>query len=293
MKASVIPGLRVGRIYRRQRASNAWRYLFLALVAAVMVFPFFWMIANSFNSKQGILSLPPNLVPDRLFTPEMFLNYQEVFGDYNFGRYLWNSLFVASLASLGQVITCATAGFAFGKMRFPGRNLIFGIILATMMIPTHATIIPEYILMFRLGWMNSYLPLIVPSFLIGTFGTFLFKVFFENAPISLLEASVIDGASPGQVFSLVFVPLARGAIVTLLIIAFMNNWNDLLRPVLYITSRELMTSTLALTQFQSQYSTEWNLLITGAVVSTTPLLVMYAFLQGYIIEGVSHLGSKG
>jgi len=147
--------------------------------------------------------------------------------------------------------------------------------------------------MFRLGWLNSYLPLIVPSFLIGTFGTFLFKVFFENAPLSLLEAAVIDGASPLQVFLRIFVPLARGAIVTLLIIAFMNNWNDLLRPVLYITSRELMTSTLALTQFQSQYSTEWNLLITGAVVSTTPLLVMYGFLQGYIIEGVSHLGSKG
>lgn len=293
MKALTARAVHRGRLHHRQRVSAAWRYLFLTIVAAFMIFPFFWMIVNSFNSKQGILSLPPNLVPDRLFTPEMFLNYQEVFGDYNFGRYLWNSLFVAGMASLGQVVTCATAGFAFGKMRFPGRNLVFGVILATMMIPTHATIIPEYILMFRLGWLNTYAPLIVPSFLIGTFGTFLFKVFFENAPMSLLEAAVIDGASPLQVFLRVFVPLARGAIVTLLIIAFMNNWNDLLRPVLYITSRELMTSTLALTLFQSQYSTEWNLLITAALVSTAPLLVMYAFLQGYIIEGVSHLGSKG
>lgn len=293
MKALTIRAVHRGRLHHRQRVNAAWRYFFLTIVAAFMVFPFFWMIVNSFNSKQGILSLPPNLVPDRLFTAEMFLNYQEVFGDYNFGRYLWNSLFVAGMASLGQVVTCATAGFAFGKMRFPGRDLIFGVILATMMIPTHATIIPEYILMFRLGWLNTYAPLIVPSFLIGTFGTFLFKVFFENAPMSLLEAAVIDGASPIQVFLRVFVPLARGAIVTLLIIAFMNNWNDLLRPVLYISSRELMTSTLALTLFQSQYSTEWNLLITAALVSTAPLLVMYAFLQGYIIEGVSHLGSKG
>ncbi|NBB90122.1 MAG: ABC transporter permease subunit [Spirochaetes bacterium] len=269
------------------------RYLLLALVAFVMIFPFLWMVANSFSSKQGIFSIPPNLIPDRLFEPQLFSNYIEVFGEFNFGRYMWNSLYVSGLASVGQVITCATAGFALGKMRFPGRNLVFALILATMMIPIHATIIPEYLLMNRLGWLNSYAPLIVPSFLIGTFGTFLFKVFFENAPMSLLEAAVIDGASPGQLFVRVFLPLARGAVVTLFIIAFMNNWNDLLRPVLYISDRELMTSTQALTQFQSQYSADWNLLLTAAVVSTAPLLLLYGFLQRYIIEGVARLGIKG
>lgn len=278
---------------RWTRTRIASRYFLLVLVALVMIFPFLWMVANSFSSKEGIFSIPPNLIPDRLFDPQMFSNYVEVFGQFNFGRYMWNSLYVAGLASIGQVITCATAGFALGKMRFPGKNLVFALILATMMIPIHATIIPEYLLMNRLGWLNSYAPLIVPSFLIGTFGTFLFKVFFENAPMSLLEAAVIDGASPGQLFVRVFFPLARGAVVTLFIIAFMNNWNDLLRPVLYISDRELMTSTQALTQFQSQYSADWNLLLTAAVVSTAPLLLLYGFLQRYIIEGVARLGIKG
>jgi multiple sugar transport system permease protein len=258
-----------------------------------MIFPFLWMLANSFKSDQGIFSIPPELLPDKLFEKGMFSNYVSVFGSYNFGRCIWNSFVVSGSASLGQVITCATAGFAFGKMRFAGRGLVFALILATMMIPIHATIIPEYLLMRSLGWLNTYAPLIVPSFLIGSFGTFLFKVFFENAPRSLLEAGIIDGAGPFQLFGRIFLPLARGAILTLFIIAFMNNWNDLLRPVLYISDDELMTSTLALTQFQSQYSAEWNLLLTAAVVSTVPLLLLYAFLQRYIIEGVSKLGIKG
>ena len=269
------------------------RYFGIVVVSAIMIFPFFWMIANSFNSKAAIFEIPPQLVPDKLFKSDMFENYAIVFGDYSFGRYLWNSLIVAGLASIGQVVTCATAGFALGTMRFPGRNLVFGLILATMMIPIHATIIPEYLIMDSLGWLNTYAPLIVPSFLIGTFGTFLFKTFFENSPRSLLDAAVIDGAAPFPLFVRVFAPLARGAVLTLLILAFMNNWNDLLRPVLYIHDRALWTSTLALTQFQSQYSSEWNLLLTGAVVSTAPLLLLYAFLQRYIIEGVSRMGIQG
>ncbi len=277
----------------RVRIRSIVRYAAIVVVSAAMVFPFLWMIANSFNTRQAIFEIPPVLIPDKLFQPDMFSNYAQVFGEFNFGRYLWNSLIVAGLASAGQIVTCATAGFAFGKMRFPGRNLVFGLILATMMIPIHATIIPEYILMSRIGWLNTYAPLIVPSFLIGTFGTFLFKVFFENAPRSLLEAAIIDGSGPLHLFVRIFLPLARGAIITLLILAFMNNWNDLLRPVLYISDEELMTSTLALTRFQSQYSTDWSLLLTGAVVSTAPLLLLYAFLQRYIIEGVSTLGIKG
>ena len=269
------------------------RYAVLVVVAAGMVFPFLWMIASSFNDRAAIFEIPPQIIPSKLFQAGMFSNYGEVLGEYSFARYLWNSVIVAGAASAGQILTCATAGFALGRMRFPGRGVVFGVILATMMIPIHATIIPEYLLMNRLGWIDTFAPLIVPSFLIGTFGTFLFKVFFENAPASLLEAAVIDGARPTQLFLRVFAPLSRGVILTLFIIAFMNNWNDLLRPVLYISSRELMTSTLALTQFQSQYDADWNLLLTAAVISTAPLLALYAFLQRYLIEGVSRLGIKG
>ncbi len=269
------------------------RYALVSLAAFIMVFPFIWMVMNSFNSKESIMEIPPNLMPDKFLKQDMFSNYEMVFTNYNFGRYLWNSLIVAGLASIGQLVTCSSAGFAIGKMRFRGRVFVFGLILGTMMLPIHATIIPEYILMNNLGWIDTFAPLIIPSFLVGSFGTFLFAVFFENAPNSLLEAAVIDGAGPFQAFGRIFLPLARGALITLFIIAFMNNWNQLLRPVLYISSDEMMTSTLALTRFQSQYSSDWSLLLTGAVVSTAPLLLLYAFLQRYVIEGVSRMGIKG
>lgn len=269
------------------------RYLMLSVIAIAMVFPFVWMVSNSFNSRASIFQIPPVLVPDMLFEPGMFANYSRLFEQYNFGLYLFNSLFVSTSSAVGQIVTCSAAGFAFGRMRFPGRRILFALILATMMIPIHATIIPEYLLMNRLGWLNTYAPLIVPSLLIGTFGTLLFTVFFENAPTSMLESAVIDGAGPWQVFARIFLPLARGAIVTLFILAFINNWNDLLRAVLYITDENLMTSTLALTRFQGQYSADWHMLLTGAVVSTAPLLLLYAMLQRYIVEGVSNLGIKG
>jgi len=268
-------------------------YIFLIFAAVFTLFPFLWMLGNSFNTEGNVFKIPPDLFPDLLFTSRMFDNYIRVIGEFSFGRYSLNSFLVAGLSSLGQLITCSLAGFAFALMRFRGKNLIFALLLLTMMVPVQVTIIPEFLLMMKLDWLDSYLPLIVPSLLVGSFGTFMFKEFYENIPRSLLDASAVDGAGALTIFSRIYLPQSQSQGATLLIIAFMNNWNDLLRPILYISNEKLQTVTMALTQFKSQYTAKWNLLLTGGVLSIIPLLVLYIFLQRFIIEGVSNTGTKG
>ncbi len=273
--------------------SNILLYILLSVIAVIMVFPFLWMVINSFNSEGNIFRIPPTLIPDKLFKKDMFENYVVVLRDYNFLRYALNSFIVATSAALGQIFTCSLAGFAFARMNFRGKNLIFSLLLMTMMVPVQVTIIPEFLLMMKLGWLDTFLPLIVPSFLVGSFGTFMYKEFFENVPKDLEDAAAIDGAGPFKMFFFVFFPLAKVQTVTLFIIAFMNNWNDLLRPVLYISSEKLMTITMALTQFQSEYEARWNYLLTGGVVAILPLLIVYMLLQRYVVEGMAHTGLKG
>lgn len=272
---------------------KALMYILLSLIAVLMVFPFYWMIASSFNTEEAIFKVPPSFIPDRLFKRDMFENYVVVLRDYNFLRYTLNSFIVAGLAAVGQIFTCSLAGFAFARMKVKGMGIIFSILLATMMIPVQVTIIPEFLLMMKLNWLDTYLPLIVPSFLVGSFGTFMYKEFFENVPKDLEDAAAIDGAGPFGMFFKVFFPLSGPQTTTLFIVAFMNNWNDLLRPVLYISDTRLYTITLALTQFQSEYEARWNYLLTGSVISILPLLIVYIFMQRYVIEGITRTGLKG
>lgn len=266
-------------------------YIILGAIGFVLVFPFLWMVATSFTSGRAIFRLPPRF--DLMFTPQMFDNYVTVLRDYDFILYTINSTVVAGSAALGQIITCSLAAFAFARMRFPGRRILFVLMLSTMMIPLEVTIVPEFLLMMYLGWLDSWAPLIVPSFFIGTFGTLLLKEFFENMPIDLEDAAVVDGATSFTLYRKVYMPLSKAPLATLFIIAFVNNWNELLRPLLYIDTRRLMTLTVALTTFQSEYEARWNLLLTGSVISIIPLLIVYIFMQRYIIEGMTHTGMKG
>lgn len=268
-------------------------YILLSFIAFIMVFPFLWMVMSSFNTEDNIFRIPPSLIPDKLFKKDMFSNYTTVLKDYNFGRYGLNSLFVAGSAAIGQVFTCSLAGFAFARMKFRFKGIIFALLLMTMMVPIQVTIIPEFYLMMKLGWIDTFAPLIIPSFLVGTFGTFMYKEFFENVPHDLEDAASIDGVSAFSMFYRVFLPLSKPQTVTLFIIAFMNNWNDLLRPVIYISSKNLMTLTLALTQFQGEYGARWSYLLTGAVLSIIPLFIVYIALQRYVVEGITHTGVKG
>ncbi|NLL47286.1 MAG: carbohydrate ABC transporter permease [Firmicutes bacterium] len=268
-------------------------YILLLLIGAVTVFPFLWMVATSLKTMGEVFSIPPRFTSSTFFTERMWDNYRVVLYDHNFLRYVLNSVIVAGSAALGQLFTCSLGGFAFARMHFRGKNLVFGTLLATMMIPVEVTIIPEYLMMLKLGWYNTYFPLIIPSMLVGSFGTFLFRGFFENIPASMEEAAFIDGANPWQMFSRVFFPNAKPVSASLIIIAFMNNWNDLLRPVIYLESERLYTATMGLMQFKGAYGAQWHLLLAASVVSVIPLIVVYIALQKYFVSGMLTSGVKG
>ncbi len=273
--------------------AQAYRLLLVSLVTIIYVFPFLWMVSNSFMSDKNIFSVPPKFIPDLLFTDQAFDNYRNVFTRYNFGRYTFNSLWVYTLAAFGQIFVCSLAGFSLAKMKFRGRGMIFSVLLVTLMIPVQVTIIPEYFLFLKLNWLDTYLPLIVPSFLAGAFGTFMLREFFSQVPSALFDAGIIDGVNAFQMFRRIYLPQASGPVATLFIIAFMNNWNDLLRPMLYLSDRNLYTVTVALSQFQNQYDVKWNLLLAGSVLSVLPLLMVFAFCQRFIIENTMSSGIKG
>lgn len=268
-------------------------YVFLMVYSLTTIFPFFWMVMSTFKSSGAIFEIPPRWVPDLLFKPGMWDSYIQVLDEHKFLPYLWNSSFISITSSLGQLLTCSLAAFAFSRMQFRGKQMIFAMLVATMMVPMEVTIIPEFLLFSKLGWLNTYAPLIVPSLLVGAFGTFMLKEFFESVPASLEEAAIIDGCSPFKVYWHVFLPVAKPSLATLFIIAFMNNWNEILRPVLYIQSPRLRTLTLGLSQFQTEYSTNWNLLLSASVITILPLIVVYLFSQRFVIEGMMTSGVKG
>ncbi len=277
-----------------KKKSGRWLLLILIILAAfIAVFPFLWMVSTSFMSEDKIFALPIQIWPDKLFKSGMWENYKTVFSKYSFGLYTWNSFLISFLAAIGQIFVCPMASFAFAKMRFRGRRWIYTLLLMTLMIPVQVIIIPEYYLMMKLGWINSFLPLIVPSFLSGALGTFMFISVFEAIPSAMFDAAVIDGASAYKILWRVYFPQATASVATLFIIAFMNNWNDLLRPLLYLNKASMYTVTIGLTRFQSEYTSSWGLLLTASVISVLPLIVVYIFCQRYIIENQMSSGVKG
>jgi multiple sugar transport system permease protein len=278
---------RLGRLQRRLAI-----YLFLVIYAVITLVPFAWMVLTSFKEPGDVFRIPPTFTPTLLYGEEPFQNYREVLTRYSFARYALNSLFVAATAALGQLVTCSLAGFAFARMVFRGKNLLFALVLGTMLVPTEITIIPEFLLMVRLGWLDTYLPLIVPSLMIGAFGTFLLTEFFKTVPRELEDAAVIDGASPFGAYLRIFLPLAGPALASLFVIAFITNWNELLRAVLYISDSSLRTLPLGLTALQGQYESRWTLLMAGAVVSVLPMILVYLAAQKYIVRGFITTGLK-
>ena len=278
-------------------------YAFLTAIALLMAFPFIWMVSTTFKTPSYIFSLPPQLIPDKLGQPDMFSSYVTLFEEYNFARYTFNSFHVAILASIGQLITSSLAGFAFARLEFRGNKFLFGLLLATALVPIEVTIIPEFILAIKVfdpfmkifggAWLDTFNPLIVPSFFVGTTGTFLLREFFSNIPRELEDAAVVDGANVFQIYRNIYLPLSMPAMTTLFLLAFITNWNELLRAVIYIKSPENRTLPMGLTSFQSEYASQWDLLLAGSVVTIVPLIIIYIFAQRYIVEGIATTGLKG
>lgn len=267
-------------------------YLLLFGIGVVMIGPFLWMVVTSLSSPADLYHYPPQL--PGAWHPE---NYSEVFSRFPFGTFTFNSVKIAVLASLGTVVSASLAGYAFARMEFRGKNVLYWVILATMMVPFQVTMIPVFFVIKTLGLIDTHAALILPAwfgFGMGAFGVFLLRQFFATIPKELEEAAVIDGAGRFRIYWQVMLPLARPALATLAVLAFMANWNDLLGPVIYLSSTEKMTLTVGLAALQGgELTARIDLVMAGAVVSIIPILLLFVAAQKFFVKGIGAGGVKG
>jgi multiple sugar transport system permease protein len=272
----------------QQRVTHTLSHLILISGTVMMVLPFLWMLSTSFKAPGKTFVYPPEWIPD----PFVWQNYPDMWTALPFGQFFINSVKIASLTTLGQLVTCSMAAFAFSILRFRGRDLLFLFLIATLMIPYQVTLIPTFILFSKIGWVGTHLPLWVPAFWGGAFGTFLLRQFYLTIPLDLAESARIDGASIWQIFRHIYVPLSGPAMAALAIFTFMWSWNDLLNPLIYVTELDQLTLTIGMSFFQNQYGGKWTLMMAGAVVSILPILVIFFFAQKFFIQGIAMTGLK-
>jgi multiple sugar transport system permease protein len=280
----IVSAKQVGTFSRR-----ASSHLLLLLGCAVMALPFVWMFLSSLKTEPEIFVFPPRWLPR---SPQ-WSNYIAVMEAMPFGWFIYNSFKISVLGVIGQLLSCSLAAFAFARIRFPGRETVFMIWLACLMIPYQVTLIPQYLLFRNFGWLDTHYPLFIPHFFGGAFGTFLLRQFFMTIPSELEDAATIDGCSRFGIYRRIFLPLSKPALATLGVFIFMSQWNNLLGPVIYLNTYEKLTLTVGLAFFRGQYTTQWALLMAGAVISVIPIMVIYAVAQQYFVRGVVLSGLKG
>jgi ABC-type glycerol-3-phosphate transport system permease component len=274
---------------RWQRTITAFLSHGLLLAGAIfVVLPFIWMLSTSFKEPGKTFIFPPQWIPDP-FHPQ---NYPDMWQALPFGRFFLNSVKIATLATIGQLLTCSMGGFAFGVLKFKGRDALFLVLIATLMIPYQVTLIPVFIMFSKVGWVGTHLPLWVPAFWGGAFGTFLMRQFFLTIPLDLAESARIDGANIFQIFRYIYLPLSKPALATLGIFTFMWSWNDLLNPLIYVSELKQLTLTVGMSFFQNQYGGKWTLMMAAAVVSILPILIIFFVAQKYFIQGIAMTGIK-
>ncbi|MGC8863475.1 MAG: carbohydrate ABC transporter permease [Armatimonadota bacterium] len=277
---------------KRRRTIKWWRvgaYAVLVTGSIISLIPFLWMLTSSFKDPSKVFADPPQWWPN----PWLWSNYAKAFEKMPFALYTWNTVKITATCLVGQLLSCSLVAFGFARMRFPGRDVLFIVLLSTMMLPAQVTMIPVFKIFATLGWYDTLLPLTVPSFFGGAFFVFLLRQYLMTIPHEMDEAARIDGASTWQVYWRVLLPQAKPALATVAIFSFMTHWNDFLGPLIYLSSPAKRTLALGLYAFQGQYSTDWNYLMAASTVVMLPLLVLFFIGQRYFIQGVVISGVKG
>lgn len=263
-------------------------YGVLVFGAATMIAPLLWMVSTSLKTLDDVLAGDALWVP----TDPQWTNYLTAWNAMPFGRFYLNSLFVAVCVTVCQVLTSAMAGYAFARLRFPGRDKLFVGYLATMMVPHSVVMIPVFVLIAKLGWADTYKALILPV-AFTPFGTFMLRQFFIGIPRELEEAATIDGCNCGGVFLRIILPLSKPALATLATLTFMANWGSFMWPLIVIKSTEKKTLPIGLESFQGPYATEWHLLMAASVIVMAPVVILFLINQRFITEGVKMGGFGG
>lgn len=279
-------------------ASNTWQrrlqgtaVLFtLTLLAILMVgVPIGWMLLTALKERSQIFAWPPVYWPN----PVRWENFSEVMTAIPFLRYGGNSLFIALFNIVGRLLSCTLVAYSFARLRFPGRNLLFMLLLSTLMIPGQVTLLPQFVLFNWLGWVGSYLPLIVPSFFGNPFFIFLMRQYIMTIPRDLDEAARIDGASTWGVFRRIILPLCIPPMMVIAVLTFLWTWNEFLDPLIYISDYDDYTIQLGLNMLKGRYNIQWNLIMAGSLIGVVPPLTLYAISQKHLIGGIASVGIKG
>ncbi|MCI1775727.1 MAG: carbohydrate ABC transporter permease [Paenibacillus lautus] len=271
-----------------EKASRLAVHILLAVGALLMIMPFLWMISTSFKSFADSMSVPPKWLPVE-WHPD---NYLRVIQTIDFGTYYLNTVIVTLGRTAGQLILCSLAAYAFASLRFPFKNAIFLALLAVLMVPSQVVMIPSFVIMREFNWLDTFYVLIVPG-IFSAFGTFLLRQFFMTLPKDLEEAAKIDGCSYFRIYWNIYLPLSKAALVSLAIFTILASWNDLLWPLIMTSSEEMRVLSIGISSFQGQHSTDYPLLMAGALMATLPIIILFIFLQRYFIEGIAMNGIKG
>ncbi len=280
------------RLYRQVRyiASRIFAYVASTALAAVFTFPFFWMVSLSLRPLSEIAEIPPALFPHH-WTLQNFLG---VFAEntHPFAIFLENSAIYAILTTLGILISSAWIAYGFARLEFIGRNVLFILLLSTVMLPHYVTLIPQYLLFRELGWLDSLKPLVVPAYFGSAFDIFLMRQFFLTIPRELDEAALVDGCSRIGIFARIIVPLSTPIMVAIMAFAFIAHWNDLIGPLIYLNSTEKQVVAVGLALYRQEDFTEVNLMMAAAVIAVIPIVLIFLFAQKSFVQGVTLTGLK-
>jgi multiple sugar transport system permease protein len=274
----------------KQALADAFWYVVLAGFALVLALPLIWLISTSLKTGAQTFVMPPKWIP----APVVWQNYPEAFQTVPFHKYFWNTIQIVVWATLGTLLTASMAGFAFARLRFPGRGILFGFVLSTIMLPGIVTLIPTFIVFRMLGWINTFLPLTVPFWLGGgAFNIFLFRQFFMTIPYELDEAARIDGAGNFRIYWNIILPLSKPVLATIAVFSFIHHWNDFFLPLIYLQNANKWTMAIGLQGFKDLYSTSWNLMMAASTAMILPLLLLFFLAQRYFISGIQMSGIAG
>lgn len=261
----------------------------LVLLAALYLLPFVWMISTSFQTQAQSIASPPVLFP----LPPTFSAFPDAVSMMNFPLALRNTLLYAVPSVIGTLLSCSLVAYGFALVRWRGRDIVFLIVLSTMMLPTQVTFIPLYVIFAKLGWINTFLPLVVPTFLGNAFFIFLLRQFFLGIPDDLVDAARIDGASELRILVRIVMPLSKPVLITVGLLTFIDKWNDFYGPLIYLQKAELRPLSVALQVFQTTHGTQWPRLMAASVIIAVPLVLIYFAAQRRFIEGITLTGTKG
>ena len=270
------------------RIQHSVLFVVLLVIGLTMLVPFFWTLSSSLKYDREIFEYPIKWIPEVL----RWSNYEEVWTRVNFLTYYLNTIKLSLIVTIGQVVTCSLAAYSFAKMGYPGRDKIFLCYLATMMVPWHAIMIPQFIIIKNLGFYDSHWSIILMN-LFSAFGVFLLRQFMLGIPMELSEAARIDGCGELKIYSQIIMPMCKPGLATLVVFTFNFMWNDYMGPMIYLNTDKLKTIQIGLAAFRTEYGAEYGLIMAGTVCSLLPMVLIYCVAQKYLIEGIAFSGLKG